>query len=530
MWHDLALASPLLIVLGGALFTLLVDPFLGPGSRRFWGPFGALVSIAAIGACALLWKTGPHNFQSITFSSQLSVTNFSLFFMALTFVCGALGHLVAGRYLEEHGCDWGEYYILVGFATFGMATMVAAESLLTLFVALEIMSLSIYVLVSFKRQSAASVEGGLKYFILGSVASAFMLLGIAYVFGVAGGVGYSDLLRALATTRTGSDALFVNLAVLLLLGAFLFKVAAVPFHMWTPDAYEGAPTPVAALMASGVKVAAFGALLKIWFGAMQGPAILASGMPLHKVIIVFAVLTMTAGNLMALSQASVKRMLAYSAIAHAGYLLLGLLPVLKDPSLGPGYGLPSASIPFYLVGYVFASFAAFGALAVVGARGQELTTESQVAGLGFRYPFAGAVLTLAMLSLAGIPTTAGFLGKLVLFRDVLGIDDGKYLWLVVVAVLNSLVSVYYYLRVIVFCYMRREPREAIEIRERPLTWALALASIGILFVGILPARTLGLTERASADTITRGARDVLRATTATRSVNVPGPAPVPTGR
>jgi len=500
MLHDLALTSPLLILLFAALFTLVVDPFLPTATeaRSFWGRFGAGTSAMAILACAMLWKHGGNEMHTVAFGYHLSASPLSLFFTALVSLSALLTHLSSPKYLVEQGSSYGEYYALLHFATFGMAVMVSSESLLSLFVGLEIMSMSIYVLVAFKRTSAASVEAGMKYFIMGSAASALLLYGMAFLFGMSGGTSFVEIQRALALPKAGQGG-WLHLAVWMTMAAFLFKVAAVPFHMWTPDAYEGAPTPITGFMSSGVKVAAFGAFLKFLYAALTGVGMGELHLPLVTLLATFGVVTMTVGNLLALTQKSVKRMLAYSAIAHAGYLLLGCVASVPDARLGAPYGLPTGAVPFYLVGYAVASLAAFAALSTVGAEGEELTGEAQLVGMGRRYPFAGAVLALAMISLAGVPPTLGFFGKLQLLRDVLAVDNAKYLPHVIILVLNSLVSAYYYLRVTVFVYMRPEGRAEREyVREPSLTWAMGIAMAALLIVGMLPYRAMNLAQLAGA--------------------------------
>jgi len=500
MLHDLALTAPLLILLFAALFTLVVDPFLpaNTGSRHFWGPFGAVFSGLALVAATLLWLNGPHEMQTVAFGHHLSASPHSLFFIALVCGCALITHLASPQYLVEQGTSYGEYYALLHFATFGMAAMVAAESLISLFIALEIMSMSVYVLVAFKRTSPASVEAGMKYFIIGSVASALLLYGMAFLYGLSGGTTFVEIQRALANPKPG-QGLWLSLAVVLTLAAFLFKVAAAPFHMWAPDAYEGAPTPVTGFMSSAVKVAAFGALLKFLFAALAGSAVGQLPLSLATLLAGLALFTMTVGNLLALVQKSVKRMLAYSAVAHAGYLLLGCVAVVVDPTLGAPYLVPGGAVPFYLIGYALASLAAFAALSTLGKAGEELTGESQLTGLGHHHPLAGAVLALAMLSLAGVPPTLGFFGKLELLREVLRVDDGKYLPHVIVLVVNSVVSAYYYLRVTVHVYMRPEGKMVREyVREPSLSWAMGLSAVAILVLGFLPNRALTVSTRSAA--------------------------------
>jgi NADH-quinone oxidoreductase subunit N len=499
MLHDLALTTPLLVLLFAALFNLVVDPFLPPSesSRRFWGWFGAAASATAVVAAALLWRYGPHEMTTPAFAMHISASPYSLFFVALVSASAMLTHLSSPKYLIEQGMGYGEFYALLHFATFGAAVMVSAESLLTLFLGLEIMSMSVYVLVAFKRSSAASVEAGMKYFIMGSVASAFLLYGMAFLYGISGGTSYVEIQRALAAPSANSD-LWLGLAVTLIVGAFLFKVAAVPFHMWAPDAYEGAPTPITGFMSTAVKTAGFAALVKLLYAALAGQAMSELHLPVAQILAVVGAITMTVGNLLALPQRNFKRMLAYSSVAHAGYLLIGCISFVPDAST-PGYFTPGAAVPFYLVGYALSSLAAFGALTVIGKDGEELAGPGQLAGLGRRYPLAGAVLALAMISLAGVPPTLGFFGKLQIIREVMAIEDGKYLPFLILLVMNSVVSAYYYLKVTVAIYMTPEGKgDRQYVRETSLTWSLGLAAAGIVLIGLMPEKALNIGKRSAA--------------------------------
>ena len=504
MLHDLALLTPQLILLVAAIFTLVADPFLSSATpdaentRRFWGPFGALMSFLAVIAAAFLWRAGPLQMHTPAFSYHISASGHALFFTALIAMCAGFTHLASPQYLVEQKAHFGEYYALLHFAAFGMTIMASAESLITLFIGLEIMSMAIYVLVAFKRSSIASVEAGMKYFIMGSVASAFLLYGMAFLYGLSGGTSFIEIQVALAHPKAGQD-LWLGLAVVLTGGAFLFKVAAVPLHMWTPDAYEGAPTPITGFMSSAVKAAAFAAFLKFLYAGISGPALAALHLPIGTVLACIAGLTMTVGNILALTQRSIKRMLAYSAVAHAGYLLLGLVASAPDASLLAPFQSPTGAVPFYLVGYALASLAGFAALTSLGKDGEELTTEGQLAGLSKRHPIAALTLTISVLSLAGVPPTLGFFGKLQIVRDVLAMENGKYLPYVVVLVLNSVVSAYYYLKVPVAMYMRPDARVNREyVRDRSLTWAMVVPALAIVALGFLPGRAMTWAARSEA--------------------------------
>ena len=468
MLHDLALITPQLILLIAALFTLVADPFLPiDASRKFWGLFGAGMSALAVVACAVLWKYGPFEMHTPAFSYHLSASGHALFFTALVSMCAMITHMSSPEYLVEQKSHYGEYYALLHFATFGMAVMVSAESLLTLFIGLEIMSMSIYVLVAFKRTSQASVEAGLKYFVMGSVASAFLLYGIAFLFGLSGGTSFIEIQRALLAPKPGQDV------------------------------YEGAPTPITGFMSSAVKAAAFGSFLKFLYAGLSGPAMASLHLPLGQVLGVFAVLTMTVGNILALTQRSIKRMLAYSAVAHAGYLLLGTIATIDDPTLGAPFLAPTGAVPFYLVGYALASLAGFAALSSLGKNGEELTTEGHLAGLSKRHPVAALALTVSVLSLAGVPPTLGFFGKLQILRDVLAVENGKYLPHVIILVLNSVVSAYYYLKIPVAMYMRPDSKANRQyVREPSLTWAMALPALALLALGIMPGRAMSWASRS----------------------------------
>jgi NADH-quinone oxidoreductase subunit N len=405
--------------------------------------------------------------------------------------------LISFEHAEQHGFSYGEYYCLLNFAVLGMMVMVCAVHMITLFLGLEIMSISIYVLVAAKRSSGYSAEAGLKYFVLGSFASALFLFGVAYLYGETGSLGYEQILAALLD---GQPSSFLALAVFMLIGAFAFKVALVPFHMWTPDVYEGAPTPVTALMATGVKTAAVISMARLFVYALPPAALSWLGPNIFDLLGVLAVITMTTGNLIALHQKSIKRMLAYSAIAHAGYLLIGVMAA--HAAAVPGakdLGITLGSVLFYLFVYALANLAAFGVVAMVEGDNREDITLEHISGLSRRLPFVAFVLAVAMFSLAGIPPTAGFFGKLMLFRDALAVDSDRFLWLVVIALLNSVVSVYYYLRVVVYAYMLDVHRTITAIRSAALMAALILTVLGTLHAGIFPNKYLTIVTNAAKD-------------------------------
>ena len=374
-----------------------------------------------------------------------------------------------------------EYYPLILFAAAGMLWLAGADDMMVLFLGLEVMSVAVYVLAGFNRASSASAEAALKYFLLGAFASAFLLYGIALVYGATGVTSLSQ--AATALSRTGSLTLMGALGLGFFLIGFGFKVAAVPFHMWTPDVYEGAPTPVTGFMATGVKVAAFAALVRVLFGAFG-----AAEETWRPIVTGLGILSMVVGNLIALNQSSLKRMLAYSSIAHAGYLLVALLP---------GSPLSGGAVLMYLSAYVLTSLAAFGLVSFLGRDGERDVTLDSIAGLASTRPWLAGGLSLCMLSLLGFPGTVGFMGKWMILVTLLG----SQLYLVaVVLVLASLVSAGYYLPVIMSVYMRPAASETGHdsvVMPRPAAATVAVAVVLVVVLGFWPTPVLEQAQASS---------------------------------
>ncbi|MBL8784559.1 MAG: NADH-quinone oxidoreductase subunit N, partial [Deltaproteobacteria bacterium] len=388
-------------------------------------------------------------------------------------------------------------YGLVAFATLGMMSRVMANDLLTFFVSLELMSLAVYVLAGFKRQSAFSTESAMKYFVLGSFASGLLLLGIAFAYGATGQISMPAISEALSTSALKLTPELIRFAMVLIIAAFFFKVAAVPFHMWTPDVYEGAPATAAGFMAIAVKTAAFGGFARLVLTTFGAPELRTTGLSWELLIVIAAVASMFVGNLMALAQKNLKRMLAYSAIAHTGYLMVALLVVPKDA--GGSLNALGAGLVFYLLAYTLANSAAFGVAAAVSGGDREDVNEASYAGLAKKSPGHALVLAIAMLSLLGIPLTAGFMGKLTIFEEILEARP-DYLWLVIVAVINSVISAWYYLRVILVAYMQDEDEVAPIrlIKSRPLALSIGVAALLTILVGIMPGKALLFSKTAGA--------------------------------
>jgi NADH-quinone oxidoreductase subunit N len=380
-----------------------------------------------------------------------------------------LGVMLAYGYIKRMGIERGEYYTLMLFSISGMMLMAQAADLIVVFLALELLSLPLYVLSAFARPKADSEEAGLKYFLLGAFASGFVLYGIALTYGA---TGTTSLSGVVAAASAGNSSLLLTIGAALILVGLGFKVAAVPFHMWTPDVYQGAPTAVTAFMAAGAKIAGFSALLRVFATAFPSLAV-----DLTPVLWALSALTMVVGNLIAISQTDIKRMLAYSSIAHAGYILMAFVPY-GNPGVAP---VSIAAGLFYLVAYALTNFGAWSVVISLEQKEGRGLAISDYASLGKKYPALAAAMTVFMLSLTGFPPTLGLVGKFYLFRAVLA---GGYTWLAIIGVLTSLISAYYYLRVVVTMYMQDgEPETEREFWLGLTTAGTALATV---IIGLVP--------------------------------------------
>ncbi|MGH2695893.1 MAG: NADH-quinone oxidoreductase subunit NuoN, partial [Actinomycetota bacterium] len=402
---------------------------------------------------------------------MVAVDRFALFFRLVILGCAALGVLLGAHYLERTGEGRGEYYALLLFATAGMTLLASAADLIVVFLALEVLSLSLYVMAGFSWRRLASQEASLKYFLLGAFSSAFFLYGIALAYGAAGTTSLGGIAEALSGPSE-STALALAAGGLLIVG-FSFKVAAVPFHMWTPDVYQGAPSPVTGFMAAGTKVAGFAALIRVTTVAL-GPV----AWELLPALVAVSALTMVVGSILAIAQDDVKRLLAYSSIAHAGFVLVGVAAANQEGVSGS---------MFYLVAYAAMILGSFAVVIVVSRTGEGRTSLRTYRGLARRNPVLGALLALFLLSLAGIPPTAGFIAKVLVFEAAVraGLEG-----LVVVAVLASVVAAFFYIRLIVLAYME-DPEEAQRVPAEPAPGvALGVAAAITLVLGILPGLLL----------------------------------------
>ncbi len=474
-FSDFATLLPEVALVVWASALLLVDLWI-PKARKGWAAFLAVLGLALTFGFAVAQGGG----AGAGFHGMVVSDGFATFLEALLALSGALGVLLAYDYLKRQGMVRGEYYTLLLFSVAGMMLMAKAADLMVIFLALELLSIPLYVLTAFARPREVGEEAALKYFLLGAFAAAFFVYGIALVYGATQSTQIAGIAAAVDTGRA-------NLALLALGGGLLlvglgFKVAAVPFHMWTPDVYEGAPSPLTSFMAVGAKVAGFAALLRVLVLAF--PTL---GSRLAPIVWALALLTMVVGNLAALAQQNIKRMLAYSSIAHAGYMLVAVV-AFADAKAAPA---AVAAVLFYLLAYAVTNFGAWAVVvAVEHAEGEGLNI-ADYAGLGRKHPWLALAMTVFMLSFAGIPPTVGFVGKFYLFRAAL---DAGYVGLAIVGVLASVVSVYYYMRVVTTMYMRAGEAEA--RGDAWLNLGVALTALATVFLGIVVAPVFQWAVRA----------------------------------
>ncbi len=462
---------PILCVVAAGIAALLAEALRQPGERLPIAGLGIIGLVAAGISAGWLWNRGATSFGVV------SADNFGLFVVLVLVVIGLLTMVFSSQIVGRDHLPGGEYYAVTLFGIAGMMLMATANDLLLIFLALEVLSLSVYVLTAMRRDSEASTEGGFKYFLLGGFSSAVFLYGIAFTYGLAGSTRLERVGTALASQAMGENALAL-VAVGLLMVGFAFKVSAVPFHMWTPDAYQGAPTVVTAFMSTGVKAAAFAAFARVFLSAFE---------PLRgdwtPVLWVVSAATMIFGSVVAVLQANMKRMLAYSSIAHAGYILIGIVAA-ND--------VGKAGILYYLLAYGVTNLAAFATIALLGTRDQANDNVQDFAGLATTHPAAAALMTVFLLSLGGMPPTAGFVAKWYIFSAAV---SAGYYWLAVIGVLTSVVSIFFYLRIVVTMYMAEPaPGTAGSLpRLSPIgVGALGIAMLGVFYLGILPTRVLGL--------------------------------------
>lgn len=465
---------PVLFVLIGGVLLLLLEVFIRREKKEYLGHISIIFLLLSGTTCVLLWNKNLSYFNGNLFWDNLAL------FLSLLFIIGtALIILISMKYLSLQDTNHGEYYSLLLFALIGILIMISSTDLIIIFLGLEVLSMSSYTLAGLKRSDEKSGEAALKYFLLGSFASAFLVYGIAFLYGA---TKSTEIFSIIDAFRSGSShEILVMSGLGLLLIGFGFKIAVVPFHMWTPDVYEGSPTPITAFFSVCPKAAGFIVLLRLF-----GPYFrhIAESQSIFLVLWLISVLTMAAGNLLALRQKNVKRILAYSSIAHAGYILIAIL------------AKSHYSLVFYLTVYLFMNIGAFSAVIALGEKGKEYLELEDYSGIGFRYPWIGAALSVFLLSLAGFPPTGGFLAKFYVFFEA--VHQGL-VPLVIIGVLASLISVFYYLRIIVYMYMR-ESSHTFEIytNNPSLFLALFICLYGVIQLGIYPGNVLLIIKQAVA--------------------------------
>jgi NADH-quinone oxidoreductase subunit N len=467
MTSSLNAIVPMLCVTAAGLAAMVAEAFRDPGERMPIAGLGVVGLVGAAVATGLLWN---HNVSSF---GVVAADNFGLFVTGILIIVGLLSLAFSDQSIERERLPRGEYYALMLFALAGMMLMATASDLLIIFLALEVLSIAVYVLTGIRRSSPTATEAAFKYFLLGAFSSAFFLYGIAFTYGVTGSTRL-DRIGSLMAAQAMSATPMQLLAVGLLLVGFAFKVSAVPFHMWTPDAYEGAPPAVTGFMSTGVKAAAFAAFVRVFLAAFEPLRADWSG-----ILWVVAAATMILGTVVGVSQGSVKRMLAYSSIAHGGYLLLALLS---------GNDLGKGAVLFYLLTYAITNLGAFGVIALVENQDRANDRVEDYAGLWNEHPALAALMTIFLLSLGGFPPMAGFIAKWYVFSAAV---KAGYTGLAIIGVLTSVVSVFFYLRIVVMMYMSGS-KTGMQLPPVPRVAgvALAVSAILILYLGVLPTRVL----------------------------------------
>ena len=477
---NLELFTPELTLAATAIVVILLDLFI---QRKVWLVAVAIAGIVVAGGFTVSMWGG----SFAIFNNMLAVDNFALFFKLLFLVIAGLVILASVDYVSKFKRFQGEYYALVLLAALGMMLMAATTDLISIYIALELASISLYALVGFLKDPK-STEASLKYLLLGAVASAVLLFGMAFVFGFTGATQLGEIaqsLQALSLTGIMSSPGLI-LGIVLMIAGFGFKIAAIPFHMWVPDVYEGAPTPITAYLSVASKAAGFAIILRVFYSAFGSPAWLSLDWGI--IFAVLAAIGMTVGNVAAIPQNNIKRMLGYSSIAQAGYLMVGLATLGVSADI-----LGRSGVIFFLASYAFTNLGAFIAIIAIS---NKLKSDqiNDYSGMGRRSPILALALTLCLISLIGMPPAAGFMAKFYIFSAA--VSNGL-LWLVIIAVLNSVISAYYYLRVVKVMWLG-EPKSKEKVpSSAALKVALAISCLGVLLLGVIPGYGMRLAEMAA---------------------------------
>ncbi|MBE2197642.1 MAG: NADH-quinone oxidoreductase subunit N [Anaerolinea sp.] len=481
--------SPVLIVIGWGMLLMLLEFFI-PAERKGWYTWLSLVGLAlAFAQTVALWGYEGGTFTPVDGHPMVVMDNYANFLNLIFLITGALTILLSVNYLRRFDMDRPEYYMLLLFSLGGMMLMGMANDLILVFLALELLSIPLYIMSGLAWPRAESEESAMKYFLLGAFSSGIFVFGIALTYGATGSTALPDVLAGI-----GNGGSLGLAGVAMMLVGLCFKVAAVPFHMWTPDVYEGAPTVVTAFMSVGAKVGGFAAMLRIFLSAL--PEISATWVP---AVAVLAALTLLLGNIVAIMQSSLKRMLAYSSIAHAGYILIAVAASGSSPE-----GLSAAL--FYMFAYLFTNLGAFAIVIAMERKYNEGTSLDDCKGLAKRHPLLALAMAYFMLSLTGVPPTGGFSGKFYVFRAALEASQSgpSLIWLILIGVATSVISGYYYLRVVYLMYMTDGQGELVDARQPAFVTAVAITVFFTLFLGFMPGTWFDVTRAAVLLALTGG--------------------------
>ena len=480
---DLGWLTPYLILAVTGMLLVLGEAFYRGRDRSALAGLAVAGSVASAIASVVLYRELPTGVHKMLMGEMLVADHTSYVLSALFALTTAATALMSPAHQREHDWAMGEYYGVMLLSASGMVMLAHAANLVTVFLGIETMSIGVYVMTAMRRRSRRSNEAAMKYFLVGAFATGFLMYGMALIYGATGTTDIYAIPSAIA--HTANPGLVIAGAFMLVV-AFGFKVAAVPFHMWAPDAYEGAPTPVTAFMAAAVKAAAFAAMLRIFGVALGGDVVPFGTLGWASPLVVIAAITITIGNITAIRQDNIKRMLAYSSISHAGVLLTALC------AMGLGSSAAQSSIVYYLIAYSVTTMGAFAVVAFVGSKGKERVLVDDWAGLASQHPGAALAMTICLLSLGGVPPTGGFFGKFYVFENAMSVYHGQLLWLVIIGVVNSAISIYYYLRIVTAMYFREANQPFAPTRSTGLLFVIALAPLVVLELGILPGWWLHL--------------------------------------
>ena len=479
---DALYLAPLFIIATAALLLVLAEAFFAGRDRTSLAGLAVAGALAGAVASIALYREMAPGESRLLMNGMLVADRTGYALSALFCVITALTALVSPSHQRTHQWVIGEYYGVLLMATVGTVMLAHAANLATLFLGVETMSIGVYVMTALRRRSRRGNEAAMKYFLMGAFATGFLLYGMALVYGAVGSTSLHVIQDRLVSGNQG----LLTIGTFLLVAAFAFKVAAVPFHMWAPDAYEGAPTPVTAFMAAAVKAAAVAAMLRLFGHGLGGDTLPYGVVGWASPMVVIAALTITIGNIAAIRQDNVKRMLAYSSISHGGVLLVALC------AMGLGSTTGESAIVYYLIAYSLTTMGAFAVVSYVGSLDRERRLIDDWAGLASRHPGAALAMTVCLLSLGGMPPTGGFFAKFYVFKSAMDAQDQQLLWLTVIGVVNSVVSIFYYLRLVTAMYFKDAPGPLTPTRSPGLLFVMALCPIVLIEMGLFPSFWLGL--------------------------------------